>query len=331
MFKVFLSTLLSSTLAFAGVVGYNGTTNLGVFSTVKCSTGLTCSGLGSTMTIVSSPTLAGTSLALTSTLSAVGNFSINTNKFTVAGSTGNTAILGDVAVNTNKFTVAASSGNTLVAGTLAVTGTSALTGSTDVAGNFSVATNKLTVASASGNTAVAGTLGITGATTFTGGVATTSPKANYYSWLPSTLTSGTSTTPVVTRVYLTQIFIPANVTLTGIKINNGAIVGTDSYIVALFNSAGGAVANSSLAGTLTAGADSYQTIPFTSTYAAKGPSVYWIGLYVNGTTDRFRTIPAVGEMTGWADYATGQTFGTIATITPPTSFNADRGPVAFTY
>lgn len=60
------------------------------------------------------------------------DIAINTNKFTVAGSSGNTAVGGtltlgsgsDIAVNTNKFTVAASSGNTLVAGTLNVTGTS---------------------------------------------------------------------------------------------------------------------------------------------------------------------------------------------------------------
>ena len=73
--------------------------------------------------------------------------------------TGAGAISGDVAVNTDKFTVAASSGNTVVAGTLGVTS------------NLAVATNKFTVAAASGNTAVAGTLGITGLTTLTGGVA----------------------------------------------------------------------------------------------------------------------------------------------------------------
>lgn len=331
MFKVFASILLSTTLAFAGVVGYNEAVNLGTFSTLKCSTGLTCTGFGSTMTMTSSPAITGTSLALTSTLSAAGNFSVNTNKFTVAASSGNTAILGDVAVNTNKFTVAASTGNTSIAGNLAVTGTSTLTGSTNVAGNFSVATNKLNVAFATGNTTVAGTLGVTGATTFTGGVTVTSPMKNYHGWSPPTLTSGTSTTPSATVVYLTQIFIPVNVTLTGVKVNNGATVGTNSYIVALFNSAGGAVANSTLTGTLTAGADSFQTIPFTATYAAKGPGVYWIGLYVNGNTDRFRSVPAVGEHAGYAGSNVGQVFGIITTVTPNQFFTANEGPVAFTY
>jgi hypothetical protein len=63
---------------------------------------------------------------------------------------GTLAVTSDVAVNTNKFTVAASSGNTVVAGTLGVTG--------DVAVN----TNKFTVAASSGNTAIAGDLTVTG-------------------------------------------------------------------------------------------------------------------------------------------------------------------------
>ena len=70
-----------------------------------------------------------------------GDFSVATNKFTVASATGNTAVAGtlgatgDFAVNTNKFTVAASSGNTAVAGTFAVTGATTLTGALVANGN----------------------------------------------------------------------------------------------------------------------------------------------------------------------------------------------------
>ena len=60
---------------------------------------------------------------------------------------------GDFSVATNKFTVASATGNTAVAGTLGVTS------------DFAVNTNKFIVTAASGNTAVAGTLGVTGATT----------------------------------------------------------------------------------------------------------------------------------------------------------------------
>ena len=62
------------------------------------------------------------------TLTMSSDLTINTNKFTVAGSSGNTviagtaSITGDVTVNTNKFTVAASSGNTVIAGTTDISG-----------------------------------------------------------------------------------------------------------------------------------------------------------------------------------------------------------------
>ena len=98
-----------------------------------------------------------------------GDFDVNTNKFTVASASGNTAIAGTLAVtgatgidgnfdiNTNKFTVTAASGNTAIAGTLAVTG------ATGIDGDFDVNTDKFTVASATGNTLVAGTFTATGA------------------------------------------------------------------------------------------------------------------------------------------------------------------------
>ena len=96
--------------------------------------------------------------------------------------TGATGIDGDFDINTNKFTVASATGNTAIAGTLAVTGAStltgdvtasgamAITGNTGVDGNFDVNTDKFTVASTTGNTAIAGTLAVTGASTLTGAV-----------------------------------------------------------------------------------------------------------------------------------------------------------------
>lgn len=153
----------------------------------------------------------------------------------------------------------------------------------------------------------------------------------FASFIPGTATSGTSTTPGVTTVYLTQVYVNANAVLTGVGISNGATVGTDKYVVALFNSSGVAVANSATAGATTSGADAWQQIAFTATYTATGPGVYWIGLYVNGTTDRFRSIPALGAYAGLAGSATGQTFGTVATVTLPTTFTADKGPVSYLY
>jgi hypothetical protein len=76
--------------------------------------------------------LEATTGAFSSTLSAAGDFSVNTNKFTVNATSGNTLVAGtldvtsNLAVNTNKFTVNATNGNTVVAGTLSVAGITTL-------------------------------------------------------------------------------------------------------------------------------------------------------------------------------------------------------------
>lgn len=74
-------------------------------------------------------------------LSTGGNFSVNTNKFTVTASNGNTLVAGTLnatgnfAINTNKFNVTASSGDTSIAGNLSVTGSiTASNGSLTVSG-----------------------------------------------------------------------------------------------------------------------------------------------------------------------------------------------------
>jgi cytoskeletal protein CcmA (bactofilin family) len=93
----------------------------------------------------------------------------------VAGATG---IDGNFDINTDKFTVASASGNTAIAGTLDVTGASTLaslsattiaaSGAVGIDGNFDINTDKFTVTAASGNTSIAGTLDVTG--TITGDV-----------------------------------------------------------------------------------------------------------------------------------------------------------------
>lgn len=52
-----LITTLFALTASAGFQGYQTTTDLGLFSKIKCSTGLTCTRVGDKMNIVSSPTL----------------------------------------------------------------------------------------------------------------------------------------------------------------------------------------------------------------------------------------------------------------------------------
>lgn len=154
-----------------------------------------------------------------------------------------------------------------------------------------------------------------------------------YTPFPVTATTGigTSTTPSATTVYLTPVFIDNNATLTGISVNNAGTCGTNSYVVALFDASGNPLANSALAGTLCSGTSAWQKIPFTATKAVTGPSLYYIGVYMNGTTDRFFTIPAAGEYVGNAGTVTGQTFGTVAVVVLPTTFTAGAGVIVHTY
>lgn len=145
---------------------------------------------------------------------------------------------------------------------------------------------------------------------------------------------GTNTTMTADAVYYSDIFIPETAkVLTGIGVLNGATVGTDKAFVCLFDSAGNLVANSAVTtgGALTAGANAFQQYAFTATYTIKKPGRYWLGYQQNGTTATMRTIAAAT----WVDVLTGTVAGVTATaptsITPPTTFTADKGVIGYVY
>lgn len=60
----FISVMFLATMAVAGFQGYNGTTDLKTFSKLQCSTGLTCTRVGGTFKIVSSPTVSAAELTV---------------------------------------------------------------------------------------------------------------------------------------------------------------------------------------------------------------------------------------------------------------------------
>ena len=168
----------------------------------------------------------------------------------------------------------------------------------------------------------------------TGGIAagggfSASPRLVHTGGVPVTVsTDGTNATPVTTETYISEVFVPANMTITGIAVFNGATVGTDKHCVFLCDSSGTAVANTATAGATTSGADAYQRIAFTATYAAVGPATYYVCLQMNGTTDRYNAHP-IGNF--GAAKKTSTVFGTLASITVPTTFTADLGPIASLY
>ena len=95
-------------------------------------------------------------------VNTTGDFSVATNKLTVAAASGNTAVAGTLGVTgATNLSSLATSGAATIGGALNVTGATTLTGNLAVPGNLAVTgTSTLT-----GNTAVTGTLGVAGAST----------------------------------------------------------------------------------------------------------------------------------------------------------------------
>lgn len=170
--------------------------------------------------------------------------------------------------------------------------------------------------------------------TATGGIAaaggfSTSPRNMHTGGIPATQTTdGNDTMPVITETYIAELWVAANVSATGVAVFNGSAVGTDKLVLAIFDSTGAVVANTATAGTTATGTDAYQKINLTAPVTLKGPATYYVGLQVNGTTYRFNSHILGGF---GASKKTGETFGTLTAVTPPTTFTTALGPMASLY
>lgn len=170
-----------------------------------------------------------------------------------------------------------------------------------------------------------------GAATPVGGVEaaggfSASPRNVHTGMQPATATtSGNNSTPVTTETYIGEVFVPCNMTVTGIAVFNGSDV-TGNMNVGLADSDGVNVAES--ADTAGSGTDAYQLVPFTSTYATVGPATYFITIQYSSGTARYNT-HTVGSF--GASKKTGETFGTFTTITPPTTFTTNLANIASLY
>ena len=137
---------------------------------------------------------------------------------------------------------------------------------------------------------------------------------------------GNDSTPVVTEEYVAEILVPVPMTVTGFANFNGSVA-AGNLIAILYDSTGAKVANSALAGTTMSGTDSFQRIGFTAAVVLQ-PGTYYVGLQLNNTSARYNTHP-VGNF--GASKKTGQTFGTVTALTPPTTFTANLGPMGALY
>lgn len=136
----------------------------------------------------------------------------------------------------------------------------------------------------------------------------------------------TSQTPAATEVYIAEVFVPSNVTITGVAVLNSATI-SGNMKVGLANSSGVNVATS--ASTAMSGTSAYQRVPFTGTYAAVGPATYYVEVFYDNATARPNSLTTADC---GAAKQTGQTYATgFTTITAPTTFTTALGPVAGLY
>ena len=183
--------------------------------------------------------------------------------------------------------------------------------------NGPLATGAVTASGAISNT--------TGLTAATGSTAPTVAHSGAIG--ASSATMGTDTTPSVTETYIVEIPVIANATFTGISILNGTAV-AGNIQMSMATSAGVPITAAKTASTAAAGTAAFQQVPFATPWAATGPGKYFILLQCNNTGYRFRS-HAVGNF--GASKKTGETYGTFTTVTPPTTFTANLGPIADLY
>lgn len=140
---------------------------------------------------------------------------------------------------------------------------------------------------------------------------------------------GTSAVHVAGTLYIGELLIERPMLVTNINVLNGATVGTDNNLAAIYDATGNLLANSALAGALAAGANAFQTFALTAPIFLPGPAQYFIAVQCNGTTATTRRLAASTFVDVLCKSQTG-TFGTVpTTITPPTTFAATTSPVAY--
>jgi hypothetical protein len=161
------------------------------------------------------------------------------------------------------------------------------------------------------------------------------PNASPVIWAKSgpvnAATVGGDSAGVAARRYWVEIYIPYNVTLTGVSYLVGSVGGTDSVVVQLCNYAGTEVATSRAVGTaaaLVGTAAQFQSVPFSSTYAATAGK-YFVAIQLSGTTAKLRTHSITGCK--FIAGSAGGTWGTKANITPGSTYTVGKAPFLMTY
>jgi hypothetical protein len=140
---------------------------------------------------------------------------------------------------------------------------------------------------------------------------------------------GTDAASTAGSIYFSDIYLPEAMVSTGAGVLNGTTPGTDAVIYFLADEAGTVLRTTALAGTLSAVADVFQEIAWTSPISLP-PGRYWVGFQVEGTTATHQTIATLTYLNSTGSAA--GVFGTIpAAITPTTTTTANVGPFFYLY
>ena len=137
-------------------------------------------------------------------------------------------------------------------------------------------------------------------------------------------TDGNDTTPAVTETFIAEVSINKPSLVTGFAVFNGSAV-AGNMVVILYNKNGRVITKS--ASTAQAGTDALQRVPFAAAQKLKEGD-YYVGIQFNNTGARLNT-HTVGN--GGTLKTTGGTYNTAITITPPTTFTANVGPMGALY
>lgn len=216
-----------------------------------------------------------------------------------------------------------------VAGTLVnhviAAGTATGTSPTLTAGGSGSDTNVSLTLVAKGSGSIVPKSGISAASQ--GGVVQTISPRNIAGCNVVGLVNNTATANAAsTDVYITEIYIPANISTTGVAVLNGTTAANNNTIY-LADVAGNQVAHT--ASTAVSGTSQYQLIPWASgPIAVNGPGTYYLYFTNSGTTNTWETINNAACGTA---LVTGATYGTFKSTTPPTTFTAAQGPIGSLY
>ena len=141
---------------------------------------------------------------------------------------------------------------------------------------------------------------------------------------------GTATSYVAGTVYVGSVYVPTTFVGTGIQVMAAGTTGTSLVIFALYDAGGRRIATSALAGGTLTSANALNSKAFTTSQIITGPARYFIAVQGNVSTDNFRTVATATFVNLVGNSRTG-TFGTLPTLTMPTTLTADTAPVGCVY